>query len=119
MTSPVNTTKSEAGEALHWTAAEARTVQAFTQAELDRRNRYLNAEPRWNAAQVRASNSLWIEAGFSAAAVLDNLAGHDGFDDAHEALWQAVEALPYNPAMSAALSRVKTAERAPVIGLAA
>lgn len=119
MTARTNTTKSEAGEARRWTAAEARTVAAFAQAELNRRNAYLNAESRWNAAQIRESNGLWVETGFAAAAVLDNLAGHDGFGDAHEGLWQAVEALPYNPAMSAALARVKVAERASVIGLAA
>lgn len=102
-----------------WTAAQARTVQAFAQAELERRNRYLNAEPRWNASDIREGNGLWIEASFAAAGVLDNLAGHDGFEDAHEALWQAIEALPYNSAMSDALGRVKAAERGPKLGVAA
>lgn len=110
----------KADELRPWTEAQARTVIAVAQAEIDRRVAKLRECPiPWNLHEIRNQNGLWSDVLFAAAAVLDQAAGHEGFENAQEELWEAIEAVGYSSTLSSALHVLKSAERAVQLGLAA
>ena len=100
--------------ALQWTEAQARTVIAVAQAEIDRRIAKLRACPiPWNYHDIQRQNGLWSDALFGARSVLN------GDEGAQEELQEAYDALPYTPALESALHLLKNAERTVRLGLAA